>query len=181
MIAERIRDSTSDPERPNSFVASACARATPVGTPSPIPPPVRSGSERNPRARSREGGAGFACDGRSPKGGVSKEEQALPATGVARRAEHPRRSGLCLRRAQPEGRSIQGGAGFACDGRSPKGGASKEERALPATGAARRAEHPRRAAACMLATSGHFVAGSGFRASLPAKRALESAPHLGYP
>src|SRR4051794_8104570 len=127
MIAERIRDSTSDPERPNSFVASACARATPVATPSPIPPPVRSGSERNPRARSREGGAGFACDGRSPKGGASKrsrlclrraqpegrsieEEQALPATGAARRAEHRR------------------GAGFACDGRSPKGGASKDGR-----------------------------------------------------
>src|SRR3954452_6700449 len=72
MIAERIRDSTSDPERPNSFVASACARATPLATPSPIPPPVRFGSERNPRARWREGRAGFACDGRRPKGGAFK-------------------------------------------------------------------------------------------------------------
>src|SRR4051812_19118078 len=57
MIAERIRDSTSDPERPNSFVASACARATPLATPSPIPPPVRFGSERKLRARWREGRA----------------------------------------------------------------------------------------------------------------------------
>src|SRR3954471_9814196 len=146
MIAERIRDSTSDPERPNSFVASACARATPLATPSPIPPPVRFGSERNPRARWREGGAGFACDGRSPKGGASKEERALPATGAARRAEHPRRSGLCLRRAQPEGRSIQDVRSHAC---------SRLQ---------------------VISSQGR-----PFEAPLPAKRALESAPHLGYP
>src|SRR3954452_15196615 len=96
MIAERIRDSTSDPERPNSFVASACARATPLATPSPIPPPVRFGSERNPRARWREGGAGSACDGRRPKGGASKT------------------SGLRLRRAEAEGRSTEDERSPAC-------------------------------------------------------------------
>src|SRR5205085_9078296 len=84
------------------------------------------------------GGAGFARDGRSGEASSTEEERALAATGGARRRGALERSGLCPRRAERAGAEHWRGAGFARDGRSAQARSIGEERALPATGGARR-------------------------------------------
>ena len=66
-----------------------------------------AGDGRSPKGGASSGGAGFAGDGRSPKGGASNGGAGFAGDGRS-----------------PKGGASNGGAGFAGDGRSPKGGAS---------------------------------------------------------
>src|SRR4051812_45786504 len=80
---------------------------------------------RSPKGGASNGGAGFACDGRSPKGGASNGGAGFACDGRSPKGGASNGgAGFACDGRSPKGGASNGGAGFACDGRSPKGGAS---------------------------------------------------------